>query len=69
MSVLFLVIGLFAGTIITLVCTRIKYIGSLRIDRSDEEPCLFLELSKGVKSFENRKYVLLKIHKKDFISH
>lgn len=65
-----LAIGILIGCVATVLMMRVKAIGNLRIDRSDPDgPYLFLELSKSINQFDHRKYVILKIHDENFISH
>jgi hypothetical protein len=62
--------GLLVGFIITCLIFRGLLVGSLRVDNSDpdEEPYLFLELHKGVNEISNKKYVLLKVNVKNFLT-
>lgn len=41
--------------------------GYLRVDHSDDDPYLFLELSKPPEHIENEKLIILKVKKEDFI--
>lgn len=41
--------------------------GYLRVDHSDEDPYLFLELNKPIEHLEKEKIVILKVKKEDFI--
>lgn len=44
-------------------------IGDLRVDRSDEDgPFLFLELNPDAGDFVRRKYVVLQVVQKDFVT-
>lgn len=44
-------------------------IGTLRIDTSDPDgPFMFLELSKDVNAVASKKYVVLKVNLKNYIS-
>lgn len=69
--VIVLAIGILIGCIITKIIFQIGSIGSLRIDTSDpdDEPYLFLELSKSVKHIYRQKYVTLKVNTKSYIPH
>lgn len=69
--VIIFVIGILVGCIITRSIFRMRSVGSLRIDTSDQddEPYLFLELSKDVSVVYQRKYVTLKVNTKSFIPH
>ena len=45
------------------------YIGTLRIDRSDEDgPYLFLELSKNIPAFDKKKKVIMSVRDENYIS-
>lgn len=69
-AVIMFVIGFIAGCVVTIIVCRIKSVGSLRIDTSDPEddPYLFLELSKDLLTVSRKKYVSIKIIVKNFIS-
>lgn len=71
MEALMFVIGVLSGCIITVVIFRVKSVGSLQIYTSDpdENPYLFLELSKDVGEVYRKKYVTLKVNIKNFIPH
>lgn len=64
-------IGILAGCVVTLFIFRMRSVGSLRIDTSDpdDEPYLFLELSKDVGVVCQRKHVTLKVNAKSFTPH
>lgn len=70
MELLYVLIGIVIGVIITLICISHTSAGDLRIDQSDptESPYLFLELDKPIEFIMNKKYVLFKTNKKNFIS-
>lgn len=70
MNVLMFVLGVVVGYIVLTTVTRRRAIGSLRIDTSDpsDGPYLFLELSQDVSSIYNKKYVVLEVNTKNFIS-
>ena len=69
MNVLLLLLGFVLGGVITQIIFGAFRIGVLRIDRSDPDgPYLFLELSKDVSYFSNKKYVLLRVNDKNYIS-
>jgi hypothetical protein len=61
-------IGIFIGCILMLVISRVKSVGSLRIDDSDPEygQYLFLELSRQVDVVCRKKYITLRINNKSF---
>lgn len=43
--------------------------GYLRVDRSDGDPYLFLEVSKPVEELSNKKSVIFQVKNEDFLSH
>lgn len=67
--VIIIAIGIVVGSIITRIIIRPLDIGTLRIDTSDPDgPFMFLELSKGVDTIASKKYVILKVNLKSYIS-
>ncbi|WP_279013150.1 beta-lactamase induction signal transducer protein [uncultured Bacteroides sp.] len=67
--VIILAIGIVVGSIITRIIIRPLDIGTLRIDTSDPDgPFMFLELSKDVDTVASKKYVILKVNLKNYIS-
>lgn len=72
MSILWLIVGLLLGSIITtLVIGKKKSIGTLRVDRSDpdDDPYLFLEINPGgTKSLLRDDYIMLKVKRENYIS-
>ena len=63
-------LGVLTGAVFIGVVFRFFLVGTLRIDHSDPDgPFLFLELSKRISSVIFKKYVVLKVKKKDFMSH
>ena len=67
--VIIFAIGVVIGSIITRIINRPLDIGTLRIDTSDPDgPFMFLELSKDVDSVTSKKYVILKVNLKSYIS-
>lgn len=67
--VIILAIGIAVGSIITRIIIRPLDIGTLRIDTSDPDgPFMFLELSKDVDIVASKKYVILKVNLKNYIS-
>ena len=69
-EVLLVLLGFVVGVVFFLICLTARPIGTLRVDQSDptEQPYLFLELDKPVESVINKKYVLFRVSKKNFIS-
>ena len=63
-------LGFMVGIVSFLVYLIVRSVGTLRVDQSDptEQPYLFLELDKPVESVINKKYVLFRVNKKNFIS-
>ena len=70
LEVLLVLLGFVGGMTVSLICLAARSIGTLRIDQSDptEQPYLFLELDKPVESVINKKYVVFRVNKKNFIS-
>ena len=70
MEVLLVLLGFVGGIVFFLIYLAARSIGTLRVDQSDptEQPYLFLELDKPVESVINKKYVLFRVIKKNFIS-
>ena len=68
-TITILLLGVLIGVIFTCVVFRCWMVGVLRVDHSDphDAPYLFLELSKELTSVTNKKYVVLKVLKKNFI--
>ncbi|WP_303045837.1 hypothetical protein [Turicimonas muris] len=67
--VIILAIGIVVGSIITRIIIRPLDFGTLRIDTSDPDgPFMFLELSKDVNTVASKKYVVLKVNLKNYIS-
>lgn len=62
-------VGIVAGCIISKIISRMKIVGSLRVDTSDPEdgPYLFLELSQNMDVVAKKKYVVLKVNLNSFI--
>jgi hypothetical protein len=70
--ILCMIIGIIIGVIFGRQVFRKDVVGSLRVDQSDPDsgPYLFLELSnKGASAIYKKKYVVLKVNLKDYISH
>ena len=64
-----LLIGFGLGTMFGAKQSKVKPIGILRIDQSDEDgPLLFLELKSGVHTFMYKKSVTFEIKRENFIS-
>ena len=63
--------GVLIGTIIYAIAVKTASVGTLRIDQSDPEdsPYLFLELDKNLSTIYSKKYVTMKVERKNYISH
>ena len=68
--VLLFLLGFMVGIVSFLVYLIVRSVGTLRVDQSGptEQPYLFLELDKPVETVTNKKYVLFRVIKKNFIS-
>ena len=68
--VILLLVGVAMGIIGTLVYVSKARIGYIRVDRSipEEPPYLFLELTKPISDFQNKKYVVCRINVENYIS-
>jgi len=70
-----IVIGIIVGIVIGAVATCLIFgafsVGSLRVDHSipEDEPYLFLELTRNVSTILRKKFVVLKVRAEDFIPH
>ena len=70
--IIVLLIGVVIGMLVSRFVFREKSVGSLRVDESDPDsgPYLFLELShKGADAIYKKRYVVLKVNIKNYISH
>ena len=68
MEVVYVVIGILIGFVVTSIIRRKHPIGFLRIDKSDSDgPYLFLELKKSVNEIISQRTVLLEVKREDFI--
>lgn len=65
-----IVISSIVSCLITLFCQRTKFVGTLRIDRSepDEPPRIFLELNKGVGDISKHMRVALDVCTESYIT-
>lgn len=64
-----LIIGIAIGLICGILLARKKPIGNLRVDHSDDQPYLFLELDKDVGYIMRKKSVSLRVRVEDFLPH
>lgn len=72
MPLIWLLVGILVGLLVSRFIFKDKPIGSLRVDQSDpySEPYLFLELDAvGMSDIYKKKYVRLRVKIKDYISH
>lgn len=64
-----LIIGIVIGLLCGVFLARKKPIGNLRVDRSDGQPYLFLELDTDVGQIMRKKSVSLRVKVEDFLPH
>lgn len=70
MEVVYVVVGIILGFVVSSIIRRKYPVGFLRIDKSDPDgPYLFLELKKSINEIVTQKTVLLKVKREDFIPH
>ena len=69
--IMIFIMGVLLGVGLMILKNHILTIGSLRIDTSipDDEPYLFLELDKELSRIGNKKCVVLKVNKNDYLPH
>ncbi len=68
MEYITLAIGLAVGTLIGILLSRARTMGTLRIDSSDPDgPYLFVELSRGVHDISSMKTVRFAVRAENFI--
>lgn len=62
--------GVIVGFCLSRIFARVFSIGDIRVDTSEpnEGPYLFLELTKDMRTLMHRKYVVLKVNLKSYIS-
>lgn len=70
MYFVFFIVGVLIGSVLTVLVTRKRPIGRLRIDRSDpnDQPYMFLELYKNVGDISSQKQVVLEVSNENYIS-
>ena len=72
MAVVYILIGFAAGLGLFALMLRIAAVhlwaGDLRIDRSDDRPYLFLEMSKNVEWLVKQKIVVLKVNPNSYVT-
>lgn len=70
MEVVYVVVGIMIGFVVSFIIRRKHPVGFLRIDKSDSDgPYLFLELKKSVNEIISQRTVLLEMKREDFIPH
>lgn len=69
--VISIIIGIIIGAVATCMIFGTFSVGSLRIDQSipEDEPYMFLELTRNVRTILKKKFVVLKVRAEDFIPH
>ena len=67
--VIAIIVGAIIGVLITLLIFSTISAGNLRVDQSipEDDPYLFLELTKSVSTVLKKKFVVLKVRAEDFI--
>lgn len=70
MEVVYVVVGIMIGFVVSSIIRRKHPVGLLRIDKSDPDgPYLFLELKKSVNEIIAQRTILLEVKREDFIPH
>lgn len=66
-----IIVGIIIGAVLTCLIFGAFSVGSLRVDQSipEDEPYLFLELTRNVSTILRKKFVVLKVRAEDFIPH
>ena len=66
-----IIVGAVIGIIVTLLIFSTVSAGNLRVDQSipEDDPYLFLELTKSVSTVLMKKFVVLRVRVEDFIPH
>lgn len=66
-----IIVGIIIGGVVTYLIFGAFSVGSLRVDHSipEDEPYLFLELTRNVSTILRKKFVVLKVRAEDFIPH
>ena len=69
--VIAVIVGVIVGAAVTTLIVRAHLLGNLRIDHSspEDDPYMFLELTKSVSTVHRKKFVVLTVRAKDFIPH
>lgn len=70
MEIVYVVVGIMIGFVVSSIIRRKHPVGFLRIDKSDSDgPYLFLELKKSINEIVTQRTVLLEVKREDFIPH
>lgn len=70
MEVVYVVVGIMIGFVVSSIIHQKHPVGFLRIDKSDPDgPYLFLELKKSVNEIIAQRTILLEVKREDFIPH
>lgn len=70
MEVVYVVVGIMIGFVVSSIIRRKHPVGFLCIDKSDPDgPYLFLELKKSVNEIIAQRTILLEVKREDFIPH
>lgn len=70
MEVIYVVVGILIGYVVSSIIRRKHPVGFLRIDKSDPDgPYLFLELKKSFNEIIAQRTILLEVKCEDFIPH
>ena len=69
--VISIIIGIIIGPVASCMIFGAFSVASLRIDHSipEDEPYMFLELTRNVRTILKKKFVVLKVRAEDFIPH
>lgn len=67
--IVLVLIGVGIGVIFTTFFKHKKSVGRLRVDHSDDQPYLFLELDDDLASVCQMDYVTLQVCVKNYVSH
>lgn len=65
------IVGIIVGAIVAMLIFSAFSVGNLRVDHSipEDDPYMFLELTKSVSTVLKKKFVVLKVRAEDFIPH
>jgi len=65
------IVGIIIGVIAAMLIFGAFSVGNLRVDHSipEDDPYIFLELTKSISTVLKKKFVVLKVRAEDFIPH